>query len=74
MRIVLTLLLWVSLSVSASDFDDMKALAEQGYADAQFNLAVSCTTADKGRHRTTKKPSNGTRLRLSRGMQMPSST
>ena len=40
MRIVLTLLLWVSLSVSASEFDDMKALAEQGYASAQFILGV----------------------------------
>ena len=38
MRIVLTLLLWVSLSVSASEFDDMKVLAEQGHAVAQNNL------------------------------------
>ena len=33
MRIVLTVLLWVSLSVSASDFDDVKRLAEQRFWD-----------------------------------------
>ena len=40
MRIVLTLLLWVSLSVSASEFHRTKAAAEQGYAEAQFNLGI----------------------------------
>ena len=40
MRIVLTLLLWMSLSVSASEFHRTKALAEQGHADAQINLGL----------------------------------
>ena len=41
MRIVLALLiLLASFSVSASEFDDMKALAEQGKASAQNNLGV----------------------------------
>jgi TPR repeat protein len=40
MRIVLALLLWVALSVSAIDFDDTKVLAEQGNVDAQTNLGL----------------------------------
>ena len=40
MRIALALLiLIVSLSASASGFDEMKALAEAGDEEAQFNLA-----------------------------------
>ena len=34
-----------SVSVTADDFSDTKALAEQGYADAQYNLAIKY---DKG--------------------------
>ena len=41
MRIVLALLILIgSLSVGASEFDDMKAAAEQGNASAQYNLGV----------------------------------
>ena len=40
MRIALALLILLgSLSISASDFDETKALAERGFAVAQFNLA-----------------------------------
>ena len=41
MRIILALLVLLgSLSVSASEFDETKALAEQGDAVAQYNLGV----------------------------------
>jgi len=41
MRIALALLVLLgSLSVSASEFDETKALAEQGDAVAQYNLGV----------------------------------
>jgi hypothetical protein len=36
------LLLWVTLSVSASEFDDLKVLAEQGDVDTQRELAYAC--------------------------------
>ena len=38
MENLLTSLLWVSSSGSASDFDDVKVLAEQGDADAKANI------------------------------------
>ncbi|MDO7635503.1 MAG: SEL1-like repeat protein, partial [Porticoccaceae bacterium] len=42
MRIVLALLILLGpLSVSASEFDETKALAEQGDADAQFALGYN---------------------------------
>ncbi|MDB9867302.1 sel1 repeat family protein [Pseudomonadales bacterium] len=40
MRIILPLLLWVSISGCSSEFDEMKALAEQGDAKAQNNLGL----------------------------------
>jgi hypothetical protein len=40
MRIVLTLLLWVPISVSASEIDDRKVLSEQIFAEAQYNVGV----------------------------------
>jgi uncharacterized protein len=47
MRIALALLVLLgSLSVSASDFDDRKAMAEQGYARAQFILGLMYDTGE----------------------------
>ena len=41
MRIFLVLLVLIaSQGISASEFDDAKARAEQGFADAQINLGL----------------------------------